>query len=438
MEDDKYQPCYIPTNNLQVASSLRGCFSQLIFLFFFFWVTDVEHIFLFLFFERKATKTDHSGSRLPWSEKSIPCIDWGVPWACRRLMPNCRSRFYGWICEPLGLLLGSKQFLISTHIRGVCPAILLLLGSFVPTIPFPSVPLPKFLHKKAPTSPLGNRMATGGLELLRSWRSFGLDLVGCVEKPLHPKTKMNESYSSQPLQRFLWVVGIDLRLKCEIGVSIGFNRTWIESIGKPNWNQYVFGCKRCRVIKYQYNLSIFGYGFIFFVLCKGTITLFRVWGGFSILVPQTPIGLRQNFLTTWKVWRISLTKGQWLWILDPPFFERRLQFHHVLDDIFFISEKVKPFCISKRWCFLMASYSTLKGWQVTRSFPMSSPWGISFLLGPGCGAWGGFYPKKWWKIRWNWCFLKASKMIRFRDFVGQAIQVGPPVVAVGHRWNAGC
>ena len=33
MEDDKYQPCYIPTNNLQVASSLRGCFTELMFFF---------------------------------------------------------------------------------------------------------------------------------------------------------------------------------------------------------------------------------------------------------------------------------------------------------------------------------------------------------------------------------------------------------------------
>ena len=37
---------------------------------------------------------------------------------------------------------------------------------------------------------------------------------------------------------------------------------------------------------------------LFFVLWKGTITLFWVWGGVSILVPQTPIGLRQEFLTT--------------------------------------------------------------------------------------------------------------------------------------------
>lgn len=37
---------------------------------------------------------------------------------------------------------------------------------------------------------------------------------------------------------------------------------------------------------------------LFFVLWKGTMNLFWVWGGVSILVPQTPIGLRQEFLTT--------------------------------------------------------------------------------------------------------------------------------------------
>ena len=36
MEDDKYEPCYIPTNNLQVASSLRGCFTEFFFFAFFF------------------------------------------------------------------------------------------------------------------------------------------------------------------------------------------------------------------------------------------------------------------------------------------------------------------------------------------------------------------------------------------------------------------
>lgn len=35
MEDDKYEPCYIPTNNLQVASSLRGCFTEFFFFAFF-------------------------------------------------------------------------------------------------------------------------------------------------------------------------------------------------------------------------------------------------------------------------------------------------------------------------------------------------------------------------------------------------------------------
>ena len=72
MEDDKYQPCYIPTNTLQVASSLRGCFRFRWFVFFFL-VTDLSFTWFFVFsvenpqkqitkvvFHQKKTKTPAS------------------------------------------------------------------------------------------------------------------------------------------------------------------------------------------------------------------------------------------------------------------------------------------------------------------------------------------------------------------------------------------
>ena len=98
MEDDKYQPCYIPTNTLQVASSLRGCFRfrWFVFLFLFFSGDRCEFHMIFCFFQWKTHKNRSPKSssirkqhtknlHRKTGEKQNP--------ACRRLMPNCRSQW---------------------------------------------------------------------------------------------------------------------------------------------------------------------------------------------------------------------------------------------------------------------------------------------------------------------------------------------------------
>ena len=173
-----------------------------------------------------------------------------------------------------------------------------------------------------------------------------------------------------------------------------------------------FGCKRCRVIEYQYNLPIFGFGFmvLFFVLWKATITLFWV----SILVPQTPIGLPQEFLTTWNVWRIFLNQRSMAVNIGSSFFWKEALIASCFGWYFSYIWK------SKTLLHLQALIVSdgillnlfLKGWRVTRSFPMSSPEASLFCWDPAVVLEAGFTPKKIVGNWWNWCFLKASKMIR--------------------------
>lgn len=174
-----------------------------------------------------------------------------------------------------------------------------------------------------------------------------------------------------------------------------------------------FGCKPCRVIEYQYNLSNFGFGFIFCLVERYNEPFLGMGWCFN----SGPSNAH------WSPTRIfDHLKG-----LEDFFDQRSMAVN--IGSSFFWKEALIPSCFG--WYFsyiwkskillhlqaLMVSdgillHLFLKGWRVTRSFPMSFPWGISFLLGPGCGAWGRVLPqKKMVENWWNWCFWKASKMI---------------------------